>query len=318
MSRSDLFCVGDASIDTYVRVPYIVGPDQKAIGELLGVFGGGMAANFAAGAVAVGATASFMTVTGDDNAGNDLIAELANHGVDTSPVQRLPGSHTFQCFIQLDDRGEKALVGAHSGHKVPEIDTIPRQLFTEARFVYALADDLNWALEVGAIAKANGAKFAVDLEQSATSQDETLALEVAANADVVFTNKGAFSHHPNTTVAEVLETILQTGVPTVVVTGGAEGTIAQDGTGRYRSNALTVPVIDSTGAGDAHNGALLGRLAAGDPLPVAMISATAMGALTVGTLGPRNYQAELASKLPPLQRLAAANISTTKTSPSRR
>ncbi|MFV0428300.1 MAG: PfkB family carbohydrate kinase, partial [Arachnia sp.] len=62
------------------------------------------------------------------------------------------------------------------------------------------------------------------------------------------------------------------------------------------------------GAGDAHNGAFLGRIAQGDPLPQALMVGTAMGALCVQNLGARGYATACDDNLPRLIERASTTI----------
>lgn len=313
-SKWDLFAVGDASVDTYIKVPFIVGPDQKAIGEWLGVYGGGMAANFAAAAAHSGAAAGFMTVIGDDAAGIQLINEMNTHGVDTSAVQVLPGMRTFQCFVQLDPTGEKALFGAAPGRKVPAVEDISNEIFSRSRYVYVLADDLDWAREVIDIAKECGVLVAVDLERTAVESDLAAALAIAAMVDIVFTNVSSFVGVGLTDRLSILNKLVDAGAQTVVVTDGGRGALARNADTCLVSTGLVVPVVDSTGAGDAHNGALLGALLRGHSLAYALALATAMGALCVQYLGPRGYGPALKTDLPALLARAHNTITTLPTS----
>lgn len=79
--------------------------------------------------------------------------------------------------------------------------------------------------------------------------------------------------------------LLELGVGQVVLTRGAEGAliVGQDGAQEVRS--AVVDVVDSTGAGDAFNGALAAALAMGEPLEEAVKEATRAGALACTKLG---------------------------------
>ena len=77
----------------------------------------------------------------------------------------------------------------------------------------------------------------------------------------------------------------RTGAP-VLVTLGAEGALLLDGEAE-RLPALRVDVVDTTGAGDAVNGALAAELAAGRPLRDAARFAMAAAALSTRVAGAR-------------------------------
>jgi ribokinase len=77
----------------------------------------------------------------------------------------------------------------------------------------------------------------------------------------------------------------RTGAP-VLVTLGADGALLLDGEPE-RLPALAVQVVDTTGAGDAVNGALAAELAAGRALPDAARFALAAAALSTTAPGAR-------------------------------
>ena len=79
----------------------------------------------------------------------------------------------------------------------------------------------------------------------------------------------------------------RTGAP-VVVTLGAEGALVAEPSGAAeRIPALAVDVVDTTGAGDAFNGALAAELAAGAPLADAARLAVAAAGLSCRAPGAR-------------------------------
>ncbi|MFV0430422.1 MAG: carbohydrate kinase family protein, partial [Arachnia sp.] len=212
----DVFAVGDASVDSYVRVPFIAGPDQKAMGTWLGVFGGGMAANFAAAAAHTGATASLMASIGDDAAGTQLLSELRSHRVDVSASTQHPGMNTFQCFVQLDGSGEKALFGAPPGEKVPRVAQVPLDLIKRSSYLYLLADDLTWAGELAAIAQSLGTAVVVDLERAAVGSLAARALETVGSCDIAFANTRSFMDAGISAPDAVLDLLLEAGATTAV------------------------------------------------------------------------------------------------------
>jgi len=75
------------------------------------------------------------------------------------------------------------------------------------------------------------------------------------------------------------------GVATVVLTLGAEGVFVSEPNGFARMAAEAVTVRDTTGAGDAFNGALAAALASGQPLLDAVARANRVAALKVERAG---------------------------------
>ena len=79
----------------------------------------------------------------------------------------------------------------------------------------------------------------------------------------------------------------RTGAP-VVVTLGGEGALVVDGEDVQRVPAPRVEVRDATGAGDAFNGVLAVRLAAGDGIVEAARAAVAAASASVTRVGARS------------------------------
>jgi ribokinase len=71
----------------------------------------------------------------------------------------------------------------------------------------------------------------------------------------------------------------------VVLTCGEHGVLFREGDWRQTYPAFSVPVVDTTAAGDTFTGFFLGRLAANRPVPESLRVATAAAALAVSRHG---------------------------------
>jgi len=295
----DILAIGDASVDTYTRVPFFPGADQKAIGTMLGVFGGGMCANFAAAAAHAGARTRLMTSVGSDQAGRDFLAEVATHGVDSSPSLIVDSARTFSCFVQLDDSGEKSLIGSDTGIKIPPLDSITPEALAAARWVYPLPDDIGWASEVAERAVRAGAAVVLDLERSAFTDGVEPVLDLVGRSDIVSTNTGVADQLGVGAASDVARLLADRGARIVLVTEGSRGSwVLADGQ-LWHAQAPRVPVVDTTGAGDAFNGTFAGRIATGSSIADAMSAAVAAASRCVQHLGSRTFH-RAADQGPPL------------------
>ncbi|TCP96285.1 ribokinase [Cricetibacter osteomyelitidis] len=96
------------------------------------------------------------------------------------------------------------------------------------------------------------------------------------------------SINDDTTAKQAIAMLHKMGVPNVVLTLGAQGAIASVQGKMRKFNAYKAVVNDKSGVGDAFNGALLTRLAAGDDLFTATDYAGAYAALCVERFGAAN------------------------------
>ncbi|WP_370937770.1 carbohydrate kinase family protein [Amycolatopsis sp. cg13] len=287
-ARPRLVVVGDASIDYFVQVPHIAGNDNKAIGSLSGVYGGGMSANLAAAAAQHGIAVDLITKTGAGPDTDEALAELRRLGVSIEHSLRDLAHPTWMCFVQLDASGEKALTGADTGIKIPAIEEIDASVLAGADMVAPLADDLEWAAAVAELAR--GARVAVDLEPDAFEPDQPEFARLLGLSDIVFLN-AASATKLAATPRDAAQRLIELGAELVVISEGARGASTVDKNGvvhRARLNG-EVTAMDTTGAGDALAGAFLGALLGGAEVGESLRRAVAQATRCVTAVGGRTY-----------------------------
>lgn len=229
-----LTTLGDLLLDVIVRLdgPLVPGDDQTAVTR---TGPGGQAANVAAWAAALGATARFVGRRGDDAASEIVARELAGHGVDVvGPVGGRTG-----VVVSIASAGDRTM--ASDRGVSPDLE--PRDL--DAAWFdcdvlhlsgYALLREpiASAAVAGAAFAREHGARVAVDIS-TWTLVDDTFRARVRAVApDIVFATEAERD------AVAVLDARW-------VLKRGARG-LDVDGTS-YPS--VAVDVVDTTGAGDA-------------------------------------------------------------------
>lgn len=236
-------CLGDLTLDVVVRLagPIAVGGDTDA--EIV-LAPGGQAANVAAWAALLGASARFIGRTGDDDAGSIARARLRERGVDI--VGPVDGSNGLICSLVSPDGARSMAADRGTAVGLQRDDLDPAwfggcdHLFVSG---YALMrEPVRSAARRGAeLARGQGARVSVDLASWSAIRDSggdalrELVLEL--EPDIVFANEDE-------------ERIVQGPFPDVtwILKRGAKG-CSFDGDERA---ALPVGrVVDSTGAGDA-------------------------------------------------------------------
>ena len=284
----DIVGIGDIDVDMFLGVDRLAGRDEKVRGALLGEYPGGMIANVCCASARLGASSAMIGRVGDDPYGPVAVRDLQDHGVDTSLVRVIPGGRTFYCVIMLDDSGEKALTAVDTDCHLPRREDIDPDSFARTRLVHLTGDDLETSVWAAQQARARQTLVSLDLEPSTAAHGLQALGPLLACTDVLFMNetgcRSAFGDEP----AVAASRALQLGPRVAVVTMGARGALAVDDSAAIRVAALSVPVVDTTGAGDCFIAGFLTRLLDGWDIDPATRYAVAAASVSISAVGSRN------------------------------
>ena len=269
-STVDVVVVGSANLDLVAATGRHPSPGETVLGHGYDEFPGGKGLNQAVAAARSGATVAFVGAVGSDAAGERLRAVLEAEAIDATRLADVDRP-TGRAMIVVDDAGENSIVVIPGANGAVE----PAEELPPSRVVLCQLETplpvVERALDLG---RTTGARTILNPAPARTLPTELLAL-----VDVIT---------PNEHEADRLggpEALLAAGCGAVVVTLGGEGAAIHTGDETVHVPAFDVDVVDTTGAGDAFNGALACRLAAGEPLPRAVRWAAAAGALATTVRG---------------------------------
>ncbi|WP_226023676.1 ribokinase [Halomicrobium salinisoli] len=275
--------VGSYNVGLTMAVDEFPGPGETVIGRDFAEGPGGKGSNQAIAAARLGADARFVGSVGDDRYGDDALSLWEREGVAVADVGRDDGAHTGVGFVVVDDDGENEITVAPGAND--------RLSAADVREAAAAIDDarsllvqleigdgpVRAAVETGAAAGAN-----VVCNPAPARELDPAVLEhvdyLTPNEHEARTLAGVDGDATDEAVAREL---LDLGVETVVMTRGAAGALLVDGDGVEQVEPPSVDVVDTTGAGDAFNGALAVALAEGRDDVAALRFACAAGALAV-------------------------------------
>ncbi len=305
--------VGSVNVDLVVRAEHLPSPGETVTGGVFEQHHGGKGGNQAVAVARLGRPTLFVAAVGDDAFASDARAALAAEHVDTSRLLTIPEAATGVAIIMVDARGEN-LIGVASGANArlePAMvaEAIERLGPLDGDIVMASNEIPTEAVREGLrVGRAAGATTVLNPAPAPGLGPDDLAL-----ADVVTPNRTELamlvaaesarggSHEPPPgdpvkAAVWLLQRVAARGgsVPAVVVTLGRAGAVivrldesAAGGVTTVARPAPTVDTVDSTGAGDAFNGALAVALAEGRSLEVAVTRAVAAGALATVRIGAR-------------------------------
>jgi sulfofructose kinase len=267
-------------------VPELPGPDLKVMGALVGTMPGGPAANFACAASRLGLRVAALAEVGDDPAGQVIIDDFANYGVDTSLIQIRTGGKTCFTIILIPPSGEKAIVIVPTFRPEYPLDRL-RATFCQTRLIYLMPQNAEQFLGIARLAHECGAEVMIDVEPTVGAKHE-LMRRILAEVDIASFNQYGFSAATGAAPSpEAAERLLDAGPHTVVVTLGASGALAVTREEVAVQTGIAVQAVDTTGAGDTFNAAFVSATVAGLRLTERLRFANGAGALSVTGMGPR-------------------------------
>jgi ribokinase len=280
-----VFVAGSVNMDLVARCARLPRAGETVPGQRFERHPGGKGANQAVACAKLGARARFCGAVGSDAFGEELRAFLLQHGIDVEHLASHEQTATGIAAIAVDDSGENQIVVVPGANALVSTEAVER--------LPIAAGDL--ALAQLEIPVATTARF---LEHARAAGARTLLNPAPAipvpnalldAADFLIVNElelAAYSGVPELAVEpeavlEAARRLRRRSDPIVIVTLGKRGAVALDGMEAIVVPGRSVPVVDTTGAGDTFVGALAASLAGGWTLPEALHRANAAAAFSV-------------------------------------
>ncbi|MGJ3262798.1 MAG: carbohydrate kinase family protein [Salinarimonas sp.] len=249
----------------------------------LAIVAGGGAYIAAAHLAALGRPAALVARLGLDRLSAGLDDELGASRVDLRFLDRAAEAGP-QVTVAMASDGERAFLTRRAGHVRPA--TLPRALAWGEAVHLHIAEYATLAEIPDLVARARDHGLTVSLDPS---WDDALIrapglFDACAGVDVFLPNvEEALAITGAATAADALEALAER-FPVVALKAGADGALlAADGV-RRQAPARTVPVVDTTGAGDAFNAGFVHAWLAGAPPERTL--AEAIAAASVAIQGP--------------------------------
>lgn len=283
-----IIVVGSSNVDLTARVKRLPRPGETIGGATLLRANGGKGANQAVAAARMGANVLFLTCLGADASGEMLSSQFAADGIDTSCI-KISATPTGTALIFVDDNAENCIAVAPGSNN----DLLPSDI-DAARGCIEGAGYLLVQLEIPMSTVVRSIELA-----------DSLGIKTILNpAPMGPVPQELFSHiwliTPNQTEAEQLtgihvdskdsarkaaEALFAKGVKNVIITMGCHGSLVCSPEGVELVPARKVQAIDTTGAGDVYNGALVAALSEGKSLSESARLATIASSVAVTRMG---------------------------------
>ena len=306
----DIVVIGSLNMDLVVKAPRLPRPGETLVGYTFQTVPGGKGANQAVAAARLGTRVAMVGRVGEDAFGPRLLAGLADHGVDTSHVQRDHEAPTGTAMIIVDQAGENAIVvvpGAN-GRVTPSDVDAAEALLSQAHLLILQFEiplpTVEYAMDVAA-----RHRLKVILNPAPA---RPVPAEFLRKADVLVLNEIEAQVMTGVSVVDVnsaaaaRRALQQKTAQVTVVTVGERGAFLATEQEAMHIPAPRVEVVDTTAAGDAFVSGLAVSLLTGALLREAVRYATCAGTLAVTKFGAQTslpsaaeVQAFMASHQPP-------------------
>lgn len=291
---TDYYCVyiGDVALDEYYRSDYWPTIKDKVNVDTLPAVPGGMIANAACVAAALGMRVKFASVLNSGAITQFLINDLNEAGIDTSLVfydDTLADSKTM-IFLVSD---EHTIFIPRLGEKLMNFSPEQLEILANAAYIYSTPSEMREVRcgemsseEVIAYCRSRGAKLVYDLDVDYIKdgdQERFKALDIA-----FFNEVGFASYQEQLTEKEAAERLLSYGLEYVIITQAENGCMVYSNEETFHSPGFPVEkVVDVTGAGDTFCSSFLFVLNLGKGARYAAQFANAAASICVSKLGAR-------------------------------
>ena len=290
MVRPKITVIGSFAVGLTLRAPRFPVAGETLIGSDFDMGPGGKGSNQAVGAARLGAESHLVAVIGQDLFGDVAVDLYRREGVGVAHLRRTAERNTGVGFITLNAAGENHIVldmGANHLLSPADVEAAEDLIAGSQAVLTVLEINPATAARAMALARQHGVTSILNPAPAQPLSDDLLsAVDVLTpNESELRILSGLAPDDPADTV-DLAHALQQRGVRQVVVTRGSRGALVvkADGAAQHVPG-IPVPVVDTTGAGDAFTCALGVALAESQPLLDAVRFAARAGALAVTKLG---------------------------------
>lgn len=288
MAKNRIVVVGSMNMDVVVKVSRFPVGGETILGDEIHFIPGGKGANQAVAAARLGADATMIGAVGTDGFGQTLVDSLTRNGVNTRYVLKTGGAATGTASITLapDENQIVVVPGANAHMAKMEHAQLEEGIKAADIVLIQLEIPLETVELASDIAQRYGKPVILNPAPARPLSDSLLSRVhyITPNRSELETITGMdMSRH---TLEEAADALLKRGVRCVVTTLGSEGAAWKEQGGQLEIlPAYSVPVVDTTGAGDAFNAGLGYYLSKGYAIGEAVRAAMKVSALAVTKFG---------------------------------
>jgi sugar/nucleoside kinase (ribokinase family)/kynurenine formamidase len=240
----------------------------------------------------LGADVVVMGAIGSDRLGTFLVDALRDHGVDTRYLARKDGAQTSATMLPIRPNGERPALHTPGATALLELDDIDLDVLRGADALHVGGADVLGPFsgppleEVIGTAREGGAITTMDVLAPGDPNTWDRLRPVLGQISYFLPNEDQLRRLVGIDdLVGAAQAVLALCVEAVLVTTGPDGCLLVTGDGEWRFPALDVPVVDTTGCGDAASAGFITGVLRGWSLEDSAWLAMGASALVVGGLG---------------------------------
>lgn len=297
-----LIVFGSINMDMVVEPEHLPQAGETVLCPDYDLFPGGKGANQALAAARMGAKVALVGCVGGDHYSQQILATIRRQGVMTSGVGESERP-TGCAMIMREKNGRNRIIVAGGANNEARADQIPDEILRSDN-ILLIQGEVPAAEIITLIRRAHARKVRVILNCApafALPEDVLGMLWILVVNEIEIGQVSASLNLPETDPAAMAVALTQKGGMTSIVTLAEKGSIvAQPGGGVFHVSALTIDVVDTTGAGDAYCGTLSACLYSGLNLEESVRWAAVAGSLACakeGTINAFAFQEDIRENL---------------------
>jgi sugar/nucleoside kinase (ribokinase family) len=280
--------------------PQPTGPSAKMRIRERHVLCGGQMATAMCACASLGLRTKYVGVTGTDDNGRRIRAELQGRNVDISDLVIRDVENRFAVILVDENTGDRMVLWDRDDQLRLRESELPVEALGRTRVVHVDDVDDEVAIRAARLARDAGAMVTSDIDRL-TPRTEELASSVT---HAIFAQHVPAHLTGLNDVESALRKLRKTHDNVLVVTMGEHGSSALDGDRFYHEPAFQVHAVDTTGAGDVFRGGFIYALVNRQPIEEALRTANAAAAVSCTRLGALNGVPTLAE----VRELMTANV----------
>ncbi|MEX1378131.1 MAG: ribokinase [Eubacteriales bacterium] len=296
---------GSFAADLTSRAPRLPKSGETIIGSSFKIGPGGKGSNQGVAAKRAGADMTMITKVGNDVFGKIALDIYKNEGMSTEHIFIDQEKETGTALIMVDENTAENQILVVSGAcgNISDQDIKSVEHIIEDAKIVLMQLEINMDATEKVIKLAHGMSKTIVLN---TAPAMPLSAEILSMVSIVTPNEHEAEIMTGIKVSDresaeiAADRLMEMGVGSVVITMGKEGAfVKSDGESRM-IDGISVNAVDTTGAGDAFNGAFVTALSEGMDIFEAARFGNAAGALSVtkyGTAPAMPYREEIEKAL---------------------